>query len=135
MGKKRSQAEVDALWPKNKDQYKFTATVTLPNTATNKTEAATMIQQMFEGMEAMAGQFEVRKLIEKGKKNNLFVVVFERDVPDDTEVVNDELLKGRDFNKVLTDQFMQEAKAVIEDKKLPYKVKITSGPAFSKIKL
>lgn len=128
MGKKRSQAEVDALWPKDKVYYTMGAAVTLP--ATNNTKAASIIQQMYEGEGAVAGMFDVRKLIKKG---SFFVVVFQRDVSNDSEVVNDALLCGRDFNKVLIDQFMSEAKAAIASKNLPIKITLVDSPKFSAV--
>lgn len=100
----RTQAEVDALWP-SQDTYSITGRLTIP--ADNEQDAAKELQKLYEGHEAIAGAFQV----ESSDGQNIFQVVFTRDVHDDVDVVNDELLEGKPFNETLTSQLHLELSA------------------------
>lgn len=79
----RTQSDVDALWPTGKAVYVFVAQVAVPGAATI-TAAAQVLQTLYEGRQAMAGEFNVEP--EGPGLNNgdpVYLVAFRRDVSDD----------------------------------------------------
>lgn len=130
MSKQRTQEQVDALWPEKKNEYQFAAKVTLRQIKT-ALEAAILIQRLYDGPQAIAGRFKVKEKKRLSKtEETTFDVVFFRDVHDDVEVVNDELLKGGSFNQVLREQLLQEIKNALADQRLDFPVKVARVPVF-----
>jgi hypothetical protein len=129
---KRTQEQVDALWPVNQPTYNFAAVVTVRGGIDKKPqEVAKQLQPLYEGHEAMAGSFVVGKLEGQGSDEVSFHVVFTRDVCDDCGVVEDKLLNGDDFNKTLTDQFVTEFNNAVAATKSQIRLKIKEGPTFA----
>ncbi len=106
----RTQAEVDALWP-DADHYAIIGTISAPGAIT-PADAAGPLRGVYDGHNAVAGLFKV-EYVEKGTA--IATVRFQRDVTDDCEVVNDELLAGKDLKAVLVEQLRTEIQASIED--------------------
>ncbi len=127
----RTKEQVDALWPKNKSQYVIRGAVTC--LATTKTQAIAAIQKLYEGAEAAAGMFTVDSIHQRHTpKRTTFLVSFIRDVPDDIEVVDDQLIAGKNFHKVLVSQLRLEIRNSIKERKLNMKVVLASLVTFKK---
>lgn len=126
----RSQAEVDALWPANKRAYVFLANVTVHGALTIQ-HAAQDLQKLYEGHEAMAGEFNVEpEPPNRTGDDPMFLVTFTRDVPDDIDVVNEALLAGHDFERCLRSQFEQEFENAVKDTGVKAKLLFLSLPEF-----
>lgn len=124
----RTQAEVDALWPTNKLAYALIANVTIPGASTIQ-EAAAQLQKLYEGHEAMAGEFNVEpEQPNRTGEHPMFLVSFVRDVPDDLDVVNPALLARHDFESALRSQFDQEFVAAVKQTGINAKLLFLSLP-------
>lgn len=121
----RTQQEVDALWEKNTG-YSVSGEVTLDG-ATSSIEAATELQKLYEGSQAVAGMFVVTGL---GQYQPRFIVQFTRDVCDDADVVNGELLAGKDFNSTLLDQLRDELTKSAKEQGVSLTVHNLDAPVF-----
>jgi hypothetical protein len=129
----RTQAEVDALWPAGKNMYVFLAHVTIHG-ALHIHHAAEDLQKLYEGHEAMAGEFNVEpEPPNRSGDDPMFLVTFRRDVPDDVDVVNNALLAGGDFESVLRTQFETEFEAAVKATGVKAKLLFLSLPEFIKV--
>lgn len=132
--KKRTQLEVNALWPKNRDRYTITAYIKMPSLINNKPAAINCLKPLFQGYHAVAGMFCVEKLVEQNLTWTTFEITFERDVPDDFDVVNEQLLQGKDFHTALIDQLKRELKNAILDTGYRMLIHSLSKPEFKKVR-
>lgn len=123
----RTLAEVDALWP-NVDQYTFVGNVVIE--AHNPQGVAGVIQKLYEGSEAVAGEFVVGNPTGTIGNEKTFPIVFTRNVCDDKDVVEPRLREGGELRKVLAAQMQQELANAIKETGLRVFIYLTDGPNF-----
>lgn len=123
----RTEAEVEALWPKV-NRYKFKGNVVIE--AHSAEGVASVVQQLYEGSQAIAGEFQVSEPIGVIGNEKTFPITFIRDVCDDKDVVEPLLTDGGDLRQALVKQMELEIKNAIKETGIKIFIYLTDGPYF-----
>lgn len=107
----RTQKEVDAMWPKDKEVYIIDGLVRFSYHLTSLETAAENVQVLYN--EGVAGRFKIKDLIAESRNETAFKIEFFRDICDDKEIVNFELRRGTSFKLALSAQIHKELDEVI----------------------